>query len=117
MPKPVTVITLLIGSLLYFGSTQKALAQSTTHAIVNATGCTVANAQTCNVTVNWPVSFVDNNYAVMCTVTSFVTSNGGSLGQTLLQITGQTPENVTTSFRNNQGITVNTTISCIGVHN
>lgn len=112
------ILVVAIGSLLYFGSQRKVMAQSTasSQAIINATGCSLASAHGCTTSVNWPSSFADSSYAGICSVTTY--SGGGSdLGQSFLGITSQTASNVTVYIYNSQPFSVTTTINCIGVHN
>jgi hypothetical protein len=111
-------LTVLVGSIAYFGSHQNVHAQSTaaTQAIVSAAGCSLGSGDRCNKTVDWPSSFANTSYAALCTTTFYY--DGTWENQVSSQIESQTVSSVTMNIYNNAYPgTVTTSINCIGVHN
>jgi hypothetical protein len=118
MLQALVVLTVLVGSALYFGSPQKALAQSTqkTIAIVNTTPCTLSNG-TCTAAIDWPEGgFVDNNYAPVCNA-SFIL-NGALVTFNTPLILSHTNTTITVEVAVGPGFDASTPfVNCIGVHN
>ena len=118
MLQALIVLTVLVGSVLYFGSPQKALAQSTqkTIAIVNTTPCTLSNGG-CTATIDWPDSgFADNNYAPVCNA-SFVLNGALAVFNTPI-ILSHTSTTITVELAVGIGYNASTPyVNCIGVHN
>ena len=121
MLQTLAVVMVVIGSVLYLGSPQKALAQSTqkTLAIVNTPPCTITLPNgvdgNCTGTVSWPDGgFADANYAPICTAT-FI-DNGVPYTTIFAVVLSQTATTITLHINDTTGLTTYT-VNCVGVHN
>ena len=116
----ILVAIALVAATIYVGTSHPVRAQSTaaSKAIVNAAGCNLSYGAHCTLTLNWPSSFSDSNYAALCNInlaqtgssTPFI-SNGN------IWIEGKTASSITVYIQNPYNYQTSTSENCVGIHN